>query len=433
MGWSQLKLDDGLMFCALFAYTAEATSSYYLVARWLGYSNSGMTNTERENLHPDSLEWLYRVNGAKTHIWNWVTYISLMWLLKACWIAYYARVIAAAEKRSLRRVTVGYVVLGVTYLSAILVVFCKCMPLKKQWQIYPDPGNLCYSGNSTFQMAFVMSINTATNMYIMAIPLPSIIKTKGMLTYQKVFLLILYSGGFLVTVFGILRCVSILTALGTTTSAGEWSLRESFIAVLVTNLPIMAPIFKSFNYKVRSHSTKISSYNGSSPFDNNTELELNNLRSRQDRSRSRGRKPSPIPRVLEVEEWDDDEQIMVPKPTLSRKFTSGSKRGRSHDGLTVHADSNTYPSAHAPRRRPSDGNITKGLAGLDLVPKKEKSNMMTTVQAGYSNHKRWNWSRDERGGGEREEEVGEGQIRVVQEFRFSNGASGFYGGPVAGR
>lgn len=48
---------------------------------------------------------------------------------------------SAAEKRSLRRITVGYVVLGVTYLSAILVVFCKCMPLKKQWQIYPDPGS----------------------------------------------------------------------------------------------------------------------------------------------------------------------------------------------------------------------------------------------------------------------------------------------------
>ncbi|KAG4027592.1 hypothetical protein MFRU_028g00150 [Monilinia fructicola] len=416
MGWSQLKLDDGLMFCALFAYTAEATSSYYLVARWLGYSNSGMTKTERENLNPDSLEWLYRVNGAKTHIWNWVTYISLMWLLKACWIAYYARVIAAAEKRSLRRVTVGYVVLGVTYLSAILVVFCKCMPLKKQWQIYPDPGNLCYSGNSTFQMAFVMSINTLTNIYIMAIPLPSIISTKGMLTHQKVFLLILYSGGFLVIVFGILRCVSILTALGTKTSAGEWSLRESFIAVLVTNLPIIAPIFKSFDHKVRSHSTKISSYNGSSPFDNNTDLELNDLRPRQDRSRSRGRKPSPIPRVLEVEEWDDDEQIMVPKPTLSRKFTGSSRRGRSHDGLTLHTDPNAHPPAHAPRRRPSDGNISKRLAGLDLVPKKEKSNIMTTVQAGYSNHKRWNWSRDERAGGEGEEEVGEGQIRVVQEF-----------------
>lgn len=96
---------------------------------------------------------------------------------------------SAAEKRSLRRITVAYVVLGVTYLSAILVVFCKCMPLQKQWQIHPDPGSkshissqfgtpsnvhidLCYSGNSTFQMAFVMSINTLTQMYIMIIPIP---------------------------------------------------------------------------------------------------------------------------------------------------------------------------------------------------------------------------------------------------------------------
>lgn len=61
------------------------------MARWLGYSNNGMTDIERETLDPKSLEWLYRVNGAKTHIWNWTTYISLMWLLKACWIVYYSR------------------------------------------------------------------------------------------------------------------------------------------------------------------------------------------------------------------------------------------------------------------------------------------------------------------------------------------------------
>ncbi|CCD43514.1 hypothetical protein BofuT4_P011900.1 [Botrytis cinerea T4] len=414
LGWRQLKLDDGLMFAALFAYTAEATSSYYLVARWLGYSNGGMTGIERQTLDPNSLEWLYRVNGAKTHIWNWVTYISLMWLLKACWITYYARLISAAEKRSLRRITVGYVVLGVTYLSAILVVFCKCMPLKKQWQIYPDPG--------------------ITHMYIMAIPLPTILSTKGMLPYQKLFLLVLYSGGFLVTVFGILRCVSILTALGTARSSGQWSLRESFLAVLVTNLPIIAPIIKRFSQQVRDQSTKLSSHTRSSPF-RDEELELGELKSNHERSLSRGRKQSLIPRIKEIGpgEWDDDEAIMVPKATLRRSNMGSKSPAPSED------ERGNYFQSHAHTSTPSTGNgsskeelqILELQQRLDLVPKKEKSNMRTTIQAGYGNHNRWNWSKDERKDGD--EEVEEGQIRVVQEFRFTNSASGVYGGPVAGR
>ncbi|ESZ90423.1 hypothetical protein SBOR_9188 [Sclerotinia borealis F-4128] len=440
LGWKQLKLDDGLMFCALFAYTAEATSSHYLSARWLGYSNSGMTETERETLDPNSIEWSYRVNGAKTHIWDWITYISLMWLLKACWIAYYARLIAAAaEKRSLRRITIGYVVLGVTYLSAILVVFCKCMPLKKQWQIYPDPGNLCYPGNSTFQMAFVMSLNTLTHMYILVIPLPSILATKGMLPYQKVFILVLYSGGFLVTAFGILRCISILTDLGTTTSVGQWSLWESFLAVLVTNLPIIGPLIKSSSHQLRSHSTKISSYDGTSPFNRSTDVELNDINSPQHPSKSRGKKPSLISRTKEIGDWDDDEQIMVPKPTLGRNYTNAKIAAPSHhhDDVGGEDTHQHHPiRTHSQNDSKEDGLIA-ALSGLDLVPKKEKNNMITTVQAGYGNHRRWNWSREERER-EREEgeealEVQEGGIRVVREFRYTNSAGATYGGPVAGR
>ncbi|KAF7864398.1 hypothetical protein EAF04_006532 [Stromatinia cepivora] len=436
LGWRELKLDDGLMFCALFAYTAEATSSYYLVARWLNYSNSGMTDKERQTLDPNSLEWLYRVNGAKTHVWDWITYVSLMWLLKACWITYYARLIAAAEKRSLRRITVGYVVLGFTYLSAILVVLCKCLPLKKQWQIYPDPGNLCYPGDSTFQMAFIMSINTVTHIYIMAIPLPTILSTKGMLPFQKIFLLVLYSGGFLVTIFGILRCVSLFTALGTTTPAGEWSLRESFLAVLVTNLPIIAPIIKRFSQQVRSQSTKISSYRGTSPFNDSADLEFNDLKAHHDRSRSRGRKQSLIPRIKEVgpREWDDDEAIMVPKPTRGRFGTRTRSPAPSEDARIEDASTHMHMRGSFKENNSLSVLHLEGLNGLDLVPKKEKGNMRTTVQAGYGagNHNRWNWNGEERENGE-EGDVEEGTIRVVREFRFMNSASGAYGGPIAGR
>ncbi|KAL8646179.1 MAG: hypothetical protein Q9210_006283 [Variospora velana] len=50
----------------------------------------------------------------------------------------------------------------------------------------------------------------------------------------------MFSGGILVMVAGILRCVLILTAgVDGPQQAGIWSIRESFIAVVVGNLPML--------------------------------------------------------------------------------------------------------------------------------------------------------------------------------------------------
>ncbi|KAL9018864.1 MAG: hypothetical protein Q9185_003835 [Variospora sp. 1 TL-2023] len=50
----------------------------------------------------------------------------------------------------------------------------------------------------------------------------------------------MFSGGILVMVAGILRCVLILTAgVNGPQQAGVWSIRESFIAVVVGNLPML--------------------------------------------------------------------------------------------------------------------------------------------------------------------------------------------------
>lgn len=87
---------------------------------------------------------------------------------------------------------------------------------------------------------------------------------------KKLTLLFMFSGGFLAMIFGILRCVSILTVssfrtkkkkkrdllrgnrplkasqTGTTDPAqsGYWSIRESFVAVIVTNFPMVFPLFQ---------------------------------------------------------------------------------------------------------------------------------------------------------------------------------------------
>ncbi|KAL8991299.1 MAG: hypothetical protein Q9169_007899 [Polycauliona sp. 2 TL-2023] len=79
----------------------------------------------------------------------------------------------------------------------------------------------------------------------------------------------MFSGGLLVTAAGILRCVLILTAGAKgAAQAGQWSIRESFIAVVVGNLPMLYTLFQrlqqygtnSFNRSADKKSYQLGSY-----------------------------------------------------------------------------------------------------------------------------------------------------------------------------
>ncbi|KAI1412539.1 hypothetical protein F5Y13DRAFT_190135 [Hypoxylon sp. FL1857] len=90
-GWRNLAPDDAIMFLAVIVYTAESLMAYLVVAYWKGLANNAMTDAQRAALSPQSQEWYLRVNGSKTHVVGLLLYTTLLWLLKACWLVYYAR------------------------------------------------------------------------------------------------------------------------------------------------------------------------------------------------------------------------------------------------------------------------------------------------------------------------------------------------------
>ncbi|KAI0850376.1 hypothetical protein F5Y00DRAFT_260674 [Daldinia vernicosa] len=245
LGWQSLAWDDAIMFLAVVVHTAESLMAYLVVATWKGLANNAMTGAQRAALDPQSNEWYLRVNGSKTHVVGLILYTTLLWLLKACWLVYYARLTEGVNNMH-RLIRCGIIIVGVTYVSCLLVAFLKCIPFHHQWQINPSPGNNCMPAISAVQTIFVMITNTLTDFYLMAIPLPVVWKSH--LPWRKKFiLLIMFSGGFLEMAFGILRCVSILR-LGDIDPAqsGYWSVRESFVSVVLTNMPMVYPIFRRF-------------------------------------------------------------------------------------------------------------------------------------------------------------------------------------------
>ncbi|KAI1205330.1 uncharacterized protein F4807DRAFT_464807 [Annulohypoxylon truncatum] len=253
LGWRSLSLDDVIMFLAIVVYTAESLMAYLVVAFWHGLANNALTDEQRAEIDPHSHEWYLRVNGSKTHVVGLLLYTTLLWLLKACWLSYYSRLTDGINHMN-KIIHWGTAIIGATYISCLLVAFLKCIPFYHQWQINPSPGNHCMPAISTLQTVYVMVMNTITDFYLMAIPLP-VVWIARLPWRRKLVLLIMFSGGFLEMTFGILRCVSILTAstllmshrLGDVDPAqsGYWSVRESFVSVVLTNMPMIYPMFRN--------------------------------------------------------------------------------------------------------------------------------------------------------------------------------------------
>lgn len=124
---------------------------------------------------------------------------------------------------------------------------------------------------SYVQTIFVMVMNTLTDFYLMTIPIPMIWKSRLPKT-KKITLVVMFSGGLLEMAFGILRCVSILTVRPALTASnsvlahtdayllqvgdsdpsqsGYWSVRESFVSFVLTNMPMLYPLLKSLFAKL---------------------------------------------------------------------------------------------------------------------------------------------------------------------------------------
>ncbi|KAK6218448.1 hypothetical protein QIS74_06328 [Colletotrichum tabaci] len=344
LGWQKFAWDDALMGLATLVYTAESVAAYFVVAYWRGLANNGMTDEQRAAVDPASEEWMLRVNGSKTHVIGLLLYTTLLWLLKGCWVVYYSRLTNGVHNMK-RIIFWAAIIMPATYIACLLVAFCKCIPFQNQWQINPSPGNSCMPAISFVQTTFVMAMNTATDFYLMAIPLPMVWKSH-LPWRKKATLIIMFSGGFLEMAFGILRCVSILT-VGDVDPAqsGYWSVRESFVSFVLTNMPMVYPLFKGVIERSRNLST-----NNNSALSDSNGYRLGSYTGKQ-RPKS-GSHPLSIPNGTK---WGSDEHI-VPG-TADKSISDGEE-------AFVKAFDRVYRCPQSPCLR-QGFNVAKVVAGND--------------------------------------------------------------------
>ncbi|KAM5353954.1 hypothetical protein ACJ41O_000604 [Fusarium nematophilum] len=243
VGFRRLEADDYLMVVAAIAYSIETALAYSVGAYWRGLANNGMTDEQRKALDPGSEEYMLRVNGSKTQVAGWSTYTFLLWVLKAAMCSFYLRLTEGLDNYR-PRIFVGFGLIFATWVAVLLSILLGCRPLEKNWQIYPDPGNACQPAISKIDIFVTVVLNASTDLYLLSIPLPMLWQARLPLP-KKLGLIMLFSGGIFVTAAGILRCVLIITdPLNGAQQAGSWAVRETFVAVVTTNLPMIFPFLR---------------------------------------------------------------------------------------------------------------------------------------------------------------------------------------------
>lgn len=160
--------------------------------------------------------------------------------------------------------------------------------------------------------------------------------------------MVLFSGGIFVTMAGILRCILILTnPITGAQQAGSWACRETFVAVVTTNLPMVFPLIRRcvspFMRSVRSGlSSKNKSNNKSAGVGGTGIVTGGANRSVQggfaleDKNPRRGRGPRsvhPLPNVSFTESdeymYDDDELHQQELENMSNQRQKQQRMSRS--------------------------------------------------------------------------------------------------------
>lgn len=105
-----------------------------------------------------------------------------------------------------------------------------------------DTLDFCQPAISKIDIFVTVVLNVLTDLYLLSIPIPMLWKA-SFRPAKKAGLILLFSGGIFVMMAGILRCVLILTdPINGAQQAGSWAVRETFVAVVTSNLPMVFPL-----------------------------------------------------------------------------------------------------------------------------------------------------------------------------------------------
>jgi hypothetical protein len=107
-----------------------------------------------------------------------------------------------------------------------------------------QPPVYCQPALSPALIWVFLAFNVSTDLYLISIPMPMLFRA-SMPARKKAALIGLFSCGLFVVMAATLRVALLVTdPVNGALLAGSWAVRETFVAVVVTNLPMLFPLFR---------------------------------------------------------------------------------------------------------------------------------------------------------------------------------------------
>lgn len=337
---------------------------------------------------------LNSVLGSKIQLAGWSTYSFLLWILKGAMCTFYYRLTKDLEGYR-TRILVGFALIIGSFVVVQLNLLLSCHPFYRWWQIYPDPGIYCHPAISPNLVWTYLSFNVATDMYLIMIPMPMLWKA-AMPWFQKVWLIALFSCGLFVTMAAILRVVLLVSVSTQRPSlefklsnifqdpvngaqlAGSWAVRETFVAVLVTNLPMLFPSLKKWVVPLvaRVASSLSTSRNPSSSRAESRFSNITSLDTWRRKSRRSSRPISINPSGNNESEVTIIDEINLPEaelqPTISKQDTHTTTNEDPAPRIQLHIEVSVLEETETHDRRASTRSGNYAVSWSDSPPKTEK-------------------------------------------------------------
>ncbi|KAK8879406.1 hypothetical protein PGQ11_000700 [Apiospora arundinis] len=233
VGFRKWQGDDIFAVLSLVFWTAELCMLELIGENG---TNIGITDEMGANMSPEQIEKLSL--GSKYLLAGWCCYVTLIWCLKGTMLCFFYRVTEGLRLQRLVKLISLLCVLA--YIIMLAVILGHCQPVRKNWQVYPNPGDSCTLAVANYLTLVVL--NVSTDALIVATPIPLLWKVK-LTSGRKVAVGLLLCSGIFIMIATILRCVMSLHDIQGINVSTIWAIRETFIGILAVNAAAIKPLF----------------------------------------------------------------------------------------------------------------------------------------------------------------------------------------------
>lgn len=153
-----------------------------------------------------------------------------------------------------------WVVAGVSVLcllAACLATLLHCLPIRRNWQILPDPGFECSAGVT--QNIVIAVGNVLVDAMLIVVPIRTL-SVVQMPIWRKAGITFLLSLGLFVMGMAIARCILSVDNGPGVAQSSTWVFREALVTIFAVNAPVMTALFRRETWETRKSRTTGSGY-----------------------------------------------------------------------------------------------------------------------------------------------------------------------------